>query len=151
MNNKENIIISACFTGVNCRYDQKCINLDRLDELKEKYNLIPLCPEILGGLSAPRSPAERTQDKVINKEGQDVTDYFQRGANETLKIAKKYNCKYAILKEKSPSCGFGKIYDGTFSGKLVDGYGVTAELLEKNGITVIGESDIGKLLDNEKK
>lgn len=133
--------------GAGCRYDGKSIHLDRLDELKEKYNLIPICPELLGGLGTPRSPAEKVGDKVINKEGQDVTTYFQRGAEKALKIAKMYDCKYAILKEKSPSCGIGKIYDGTFSGTLVEGNGITAELLMKNGISVIGESQIGKLLN----
>jgi len=147
MNKKENVLISACFMGAGCRYDGKSIHLDRLDELKEKYNLIPICPELLGGLGTPRRPAEKVGDKVINKEGQDVTTYFQRGAEKALKIAKMYDCKYAILKEKSPSCGIGKIYDGTFSGTLVEGNGITAELLMKNGISVIGESQIGKLLN----
>lgn len=147
MNKKENIIISACFLGISCRYDGKRIYLDRLDDLMEKYNLIPVCPEILGGLGIPRNPAERAGERVINNKGQDVTDYFLRGANEALKLAQMYNCRYAILKEKSPSCGSGKIYDGTFSGALVDGYGVTAELFMKNGITVIGESQTGMLLD----
>lgn len=147
MNKKENIIISACFMGVRCRYDGKCLRLERLDELMDKYNLIPLCPEILGGLGTPRSPAERVGDKVINRSGQDVTGYFYRGAEETLKLARLYDCRYAVLKEKSPSCGSGKIYDGTFSGNLTDGYGITAEILLKNGITVIGESQIGILLD----
>jgi len=146
MNKKENIIISACFLGVGCRYDGKSCQLDRLEELMEKYNLIPLCPEILGGLGTPRSPAERVGDKVVNQLGQDVTDYFKRGAEEALKLARLYNCRYAILKEKSPSCGYGKIYDGTFSGVLADGAGVTAELFIRNGITVIGESQIGMLL-----
>ncbi len=149
MNKKDNVLISACFMGAGCRYDGKSIHLARLDELKVKYNLIPVCPELLGGLGTPRSPAEKVGDKVINKAGQDVTEYFHRGAEKALKMAQMYNCKYAILKEKSPSCGFGKIYDGTFSGTLVDGYGVTADLLFRNGITVIGESKIGKLLDGE--
>lgn len=139
--------MSACLLGAYCRYDGKKFYLDRLDELMEKYNLIPLCPEILGGLGTPRSPAERRGGKVINKTGQDVTEHFKRGAEETLNLARLYKCRYAILKEKSPSCGSGIIYDGTFSGVLTDGYGVTAELLTDNGITVIGESQVGILLD----
>lgn len=146
MSSKENLLISACFLGINCRYDGKSIKLDCLDQLKEKYNLIPLCPEVLGGLNTPRKPAERKYNKVINSIGQDVTDFFVRGANEALKLAKLNNCRYALLKERSPSCGYGKIYDGTFSGNLIDGNGVTAELLAENGITVLGESQIGKLL-----
>jgi len=149
MSKKENIIISACLLGAGCRYDGKSLHLDRLDELTEKYNLIPLCPEILGGLGIPRSPAERTGDKIIDSAGQDVTGYFYRGAEEALKMARLFNCRYAVLKEKSPSCGYGKIYDGTFSGVLVDGNGVTAELFAKNGIAVIGETQIGRLLDSE--
>lgn len=147
MNKKENIIVSACFLGVYCRYDGKRIKIDFLDELLEKYNLIPLCPEILGGLGTPRNPAERIGDKIINNLGQDVTDYFKRGAEESLNLAILYNCRYAILKEHSPSCGYGKIYDGTFSGRLIDGNGMTAELFSKNGITVIGESQIESFLN----
>lgn len=84
--------------------------------------------------------------KVINRKGEDVTENFIKGANETLYLAKLFNCQYAILKERSPSCGFGRIYDGTFSGNLVDGNGITADLLVKNGIEVIGESQIHRLL-----
>lgn len=107
--------------------------------------MIPVCPEQLGGLPTPRIPAERVKDRVITQVGVDVTKEYQIGAEEALKIAKLYNCKKAILKEKSPSCGCGKIYDGTFSRNLIVGNGVTAELLLKNGIEVFGESEIDKL------
>ena len=137
---KENVLISACLLGLNCKYDGKNNYIDKVVALKEKYNLIPVCAEILGGLSTPRIPSERFNDRVINKDGIDVTDEFEKGAEEVLKLAKFYNVKLAILKEKSPSCGFGKIYDGTFSKTLIDGNGVTAELLIKNGINVIGEN-----------
>lgn len=146
MINKENILISACFLDIHCRYDGKSNHLNYLDELMERYNLIPICPEIMGGLGIPRKPAERIRDKVMNISGRDVTKYFEQGAKEALKIARLYKCKYAILKERSPSCGYGKIYDGTFSGTLIEGSGVTAELFVRNGITVIGESGITKLL-----
>lgn len=146
MNKKENILISACFLGLHCRYDGKAVQLDHIKELMDKYNLIPVCPEIFGGMGTPRKPAERIGDKVINSAGEDVTYYFERGAREALKLAKLYNCRYAILKERSPSCGYGKVYDGTFSGNLIDGNGVAAELLADYKVTVLGESHIDKLL-----
>ncbi|NLL81124.1 MAG: DUF523 domain-containing protein [Tissierellia bacterium] len=141
-----NILISACLLGVNCRYDGGAVLIDKIDQLKEDYNLIPVCPEVYGGLQTPREPAEIINGKVINRKGEDVTDNFIRGANETLLLARLYNCKYAILKERSPSCGFGEIYDGRFSDTLVEGNGITAELLIKNKIKVIGESEIDSLL-----
>lgn len=146
-----NILISACLLGVNCRYDGGGKLIDEIDKLKEIYNLIPVCPEVYGGLQTPREPAEITDGKVINRKGEDVSKNFTRGANETLHLAKLYNCKFAILKERSPSCGFGQVYDGTFSGNLVKGNGYTAELLCKNGITIIGESKIDDLLKSESK
>mgnify|MGYP000923949781 CR=1 FL=1 len=143
---RENILISACLLGLYCRYDGKIKRLNTVDELIDKYNLIPLCPEIMGGLGTPRNPAEISGDKVINNLGQDVTAYFDRGAKEALKLARLFNCKYAILKERSPSCGYGKIYDGTFSATLTVGNGKTAELLLANGIRVLGETEIERLL-----
>ncbi len=141
-----NILVSACLLGVNCRFDGKSKFTEQLKALQKKHNLIPICPEVYGGLKTPRDPAEKTMDKVITKSGEDVTEQFQKGAEEVLKLAKFYDCKLAILKERSPSCGYGKIYDGTFTGTIVDGNGVAAELLAKNNITVIGESEIEKLL-----
>ncbi|WFA10171.1 DUF523 domain-containing protein [Tissierella sp. Yu-01] len=142
-----NILVSACLLGVNCRYDGKSKLIDKLKVLGKKHNLIPICPEIYGGLTTPRAPSEKIKDKVISKSGEDVTEHFKRGAKETLKLARFYDCKLAILKERSPSCGYGKIYDGTFTGNIVDGNGVTAELLAKSGIKVIGESEIDKLCE----
>lgn len=140
-----NILISGCLLGLKCRYDSKEKKLPEIEKLIELYNLIPICPEQLGGLPTPRIPAERVKDRVITQVGVDVTKEYQIGAEEALKIAKLYNCKKAILKEKSPSCGCGKIYDGTFSRNLIVGNGITAELLLKNGIEVFGESEIDKL------
>ena len=137
-----NILISGCLLGLKCRYDAKEKKLPEIEKLIESYNLIPVCPEQLGGLPTPRIPAERVKDRVITQVGVDVTKEYQIGAEEALKIAKLYNCKKAILKEKSPSCGCRKIYDGTFSRNLIVGNGVTAELLLKNGIEVFGESEI---------
>jgi uncharacterized protein YbbK (DUF523 family) len=125
---------------VNCRYDGKNNLKEDLIQLGKEHTLIPVCPEQLGGLPTPRIPVEIINDKMINKDGKDVTKEFNKGAYETLELAKLYNCKLAILKENSPSCGSGIIYDGTFSGRLTTGNGVTAELLKKEGIKVFGES-----------
>lgn len=138
-----NILISACLLGLRCRYDGKDKNfLEGIDKLMKNHILIPICPEQMGGLSTPRDPAERVGNKVITRAGKDVTEEYVKGAEESLKLARLYDCKVAILKEKSPSCGSGKIYDGSFSKTLIDGNGVTAELLIENGIKVIGEGDI---------
>lgn len=139
-----NILVSACLLGINCRYDGNSKLIEQLYTLKDKHNLIPICPEIYGGMKTPREPSEKIENKIVSKDGKDVTEYFERGANETLKIAKFFDCAFAILKERSPSCGYGKIYDGSFSGTLVDGNGMTAELLDQNGIAIIGESLIEK-------
>ena len=141
---KKKALISACLLGVNCRYDGKNNKLpdDKLEELKEKYELIPVCAEIYGGLTTPRVPSERREGRVYSKLGTDVTEEFTKGAEAVLYMAKLFGAELAILKENSPSCGSGTIYDGSFSGKLTEGDGVTAELLKKHGITVIGEKKI---------
>ena len=145
---KEPLLISACLLGVACRYDGASRPLDAaaLEILKEDYALVPVCPEILGGLPTPRLPAERGYDGVHNAAGENVTAKFFRGAAETLRISAFFGCKKALLKEKSPSCGSGKIYDGFFTGTLRDGDGVAAETLKANGVTVYGESELEKLL-----
>lgn len=139
-----NFLVSACLLGVNCRYNAEPVPVPGVMELMERHMLIPVCPEQLGGLSTPREPAEICNGRVFSQNGTDVTENYCRGAKETLRLAKLFGCKYAILKERSPSCGYGKIYDGTFSNKLTDGDGFTAALLKKNGITVLGESLVGK-------
>ena len=140
-----NILVSACLLGVNCRYDGTGELNQELKSKMGQYNLIPVCPEQLGGMTTPRNPSERIEDKFISVTGEDVTSSFMKGANETLKIAKLYGCSLAILKERSPSCGYGQIYDGSFSGKLINGNGISAELLSANGIRVIGESKINNI------
>ena len=137
----ERILVSACLLGLKVRYDGKEKTNEELVEKIKDYDFIPVCPEIFGGLSTPRVPAEIRENKVINKEGIDVTSNYNRGAEEVLKLAKKFNIKRAVLKSKSPSCGKGKIYDGSFSGNLVDGFGVTAKLLMDNGIEVLSEDE----------
>lgn len=104
--------------------------------------MIPVCPEQLGGLATPRAVAEIKDGRVINQDGKDVTAEFRQGAGEVLKIAKFYDIRGAILKQKSPSCGCGKIYDGTFSGVVIEGDGLTTKLLKENGIKVETEDDL---------
>lgn len=142
-----NILVSACLLGVNCRYDGKGNLHKRLKVEMGNYNFIPVCPEQLGGLETPRQPSERVGDRLISKVGKDVTANFIQGANEALELAKLYQCEYAILKERSPSCGYGQIYDGTFTGRLTPGNGVTGELLVAHKIKVIGESGLEELFN----
>lgn len=141
-----NILVSACLLGVNCRYNGGGVLQEDLLKLKEKHLLIPVCPEQLGGLPTPRTASEIRGNRVVTKDSSEVTKHFNSGAEETLKLAKLFDCTYAILKERSPSCGFGKIYDGNFTGTLVAGNGITADLLSKHGITILGESQIPDLL-----
>ncbi|MBZ9572284.1 DUF523 domain-containing protein [Patescibacteria group bacterium] len=135
-------LCSACLLGIECRYDSKSKPNDKVIELSKKETLIPICPEQLGGLPTPREPSEQKGDKVVTKSGKDVTENFTRGAEQVLHLARLLNIKEAILKQKSPSCGCGKIYDGTFSDRLIEGDGVTVALLKKNGIKVITEEDL---------
>lgn len=142
MKNKNMKICSACLLGVKCRYDGKSKRNGKVVSLFGKDFLIPICPEQLGGLPTPREAAEQKGKKVYTKSGKDVSRAFNGGAREVLKIAKLFGAKEAILKQRSPSCGYGQIYDGTFSGKIVRGNGVTASLLKKNGIKIITEEDL---------
>ena len=136
------ILVSACLLGVKCRYDGKSVPKENVMRLMEENELIPFCPEIYGGLSTPRDPSEIRGDRVVSSKGNDVTEQYKKGAEEALKIAKMYGCTMAVLKERSPSCGNKQVYDGTFTGTLTDGMGVTAKLLTDNGIKVLGESEI---------
>jgi len=130
------LIISACLAGIKCRYNGKgALNKKALD-LVSRGKAIPVCPEQLGGLPTPRPATEIKNNKVIDDKGKDYTKHYQIGAKEALKIAKIAGCKKAILKARSPSCGCGKIYDGTFSGKLIKGDGVFAKLLKKHKIKI---------------
>lgn len=147
----ETVLISACLLGVRCRYDGASKPLPAIEALRQQYHLIPVCPEVFGGLPTPREPAERQGERVVTRSGQDVTDAYRRGAEETLRLAQLFGCRLAILKEKSPSCGSGERYDGTYSGTLTAGNGVTADLLLQNGVAVLGESQIrisdGKIIE----
>ncbi len=138
------ILVSACLLGLCCRYDGKEKADGRVLELLKRDDilLIPVCPEQLGGMETPRLPSERRGEAVVNRSGEDVTEYYRKGAVQALKLAELYGCKAAILKERSPSCGKGQIYDGTFSGTLTEGDGVTAELLKSHEIQIFGESEV---------
>jgi uncharacterized protein YbbK (DUF523 family) len=135
-------IVSACLAGINCRYNGSSKPCEKVLELIRNGEAIPLCPEQLGGLSTPRTPCEQRDNKIINKFGVDLTDKFMQGVAESLKIADLCNCDIAILKSKSPSCGYGKIPDGTFSGRLIEGNGIFAQALYDRGIKVITEEDL---------
>lgn len=143
---KEKLLISACLLGVGCRYDGKRVKKITVESLTERYELIPFCPEIYGGLPTPRVPSERVGDRVFMKDGRDVTEEYNRGACEALALCRELGISRALLKERSPSCGNGMIYDGSFTSTLVEGMGVTAQLLDREGIEVFGESEIEKLL-----
>lgn len=145
------IMISACLAGVDCRYDGGNNSIDKIIKLLEEGKAILVCPEQLGGMTTPRKPCEivggdgrdvlEGEGKVIDNEEKDQTSFFIKGAEETLKIAKMYGVDMAILKARSPSCGNGCIYDGTFSHKKKEGSGVTAVLLKENGIKVLDEEN----------
>lgn len=141
-----NILVSACLLGLNCRYDGSGCYQAALEKLKGGHNLIPVCPELYGGLPTPREPAELIGNKVMTKSGIDVTAEYKKGAQETLALARLLGCRTAVLKAKSPSCGKGQIYDGSFCGRLTDGSGVLARLLINEGLTVLTENEIEKLI-----
>lgn len=151
------IIVSACLCGINSKYDGGNNLNEKVLKLFRDGKAIPVCPEQLGGQTTPRAAHEISNGtgaevldgkcRIKGPEGEDATSEFLRGAYETLKIAKECDAKIAILKARSPSCGCGKIYDGTFTGNKIDGNGVTAELLIRNGIRVYTEeSDISELI-----
>lgn len=143
---KEKLLISACLLGENCKYNGGNNYTAAVEALKERYELIPVCPEQDGGLPTPRIPSERLGDRVISKDGADVTAQFSRGAQLALKAALENGCKTALLKERSPSCGCGAVYDGTFTGTVIPGDGVAAALLKAHGISILGESRIDELM-----
>ena len=144
---REKVLISACLAGINCKFNGENNLLDSgiLDEISKKYHLLFICPEVFGGLSTPREPAEMKGGLVVTKTAKDVSENFKFGAEICLKIAKLNGCKKAILKARSPSCGSGQIYDGSFTKKLIFGDGVAAKLLKENKILVFSEDEIGRL------
>ena len=139
------ILVSACLLGEKCKYNGSDNKNEVVLRFLEGKDFMPVCPESRGGLATPRLPAEIVKDKVVQKDGTDVTAFFEAGANVVADIAQKHNVTLAIFKANSPSCGAGNVYDGTFSGTLVSGNGIAAQKLIKMGITVKTE----KQLENE--
>ncbi len=154
------ILVSACLAGIRCKYNGKDNGIPHIKELVRQGKAIPLCPEQLGGLPTPRPPAEikggsardvlQGKALVVRRDGADVTQNFVMGAREVLRFCQEMGIKRAILKARSPSCGKGMIYDGTFTGKLVEGNGITAQLLMDNGIEVVTEDEIEKICWEDK-
>ncbi len=148
---KRKILISACLLGENCKYsggsnrNETVLMWKTKLEQEGKAEFIPICPEVMGGLPTPRVPAEIRGEKVITQDGRDVTAEYEAGAGKALALSEQHSCRYAVLKERSPSCGSGAVYDGTFSGTLTAGDGIAARLLKAHGIIVAGESQIQKL------
>ena len=140
------ILVSACLLGCACRYDGQSKPHPLAMELARQGRAVPVCPEQLGGLTTPRLPSERRGEQVVMRDGRDVTAEYRRGAEEALRLAALYGCTTAVLKERSPSCGSGQIYDGSFSGTLTDGWGTAAALLRERGVCVVGESRLEELL-----
>lgn len=139
------VIVSACFLGVNCRYNGISETNKWVEEWTKNGMAVAICPEVLGGMPIPRPPCEiqRMENhkiRIMDQCGDEQTSAFFIGAQKTLEIAKIINAKAAILKERSPSCGFGKVYDGSFSKRLIIGNGLTADLLSQNGIAIFNEN-----------
>jgi uncharacterized protein YbbK (DUF523 family) len=135
------IVVSECLAGIKCRYDGDGKPCKKVIELIKQGKAIPVCPEQLGGLPTPRTPAEIVGDKILTKDGKDKTAEFIKGAEEAMKIVEMSNCTEAILKTKSPSCGCEQIYDGTFTGKMKSGDGIFTKLLKEKGIKCTTEED----------
>ncbi len=139
-------LVSACLAGRCCRYDGKANTVPEIARLAAEGLCLPVCPEVLGGLPVPRTPCEIRGGKVLTKEGLDCTEAFARGAREALRLAKEAGLTAAVLKSRSPSCGAGRIYDGTFSRRLTDGDGLLAALLKKEGFLLCTEENFRELL-----
>ena len=130
------IAISMCLLGINCNYAGKNNRNEKAVDLFCRGECVAVCPEQLGGLTTPRIPAEIMGERVVNKEGQDVTRQFQKGVDEAVKLVQLSGCTQALLKARSPSCGCGEIYDGTFTYTVVEGDGLFAKKLKEIGIAV---------------
>lgn len=141
---KQPVLVSACLIGVCCRFDGDSKAHPAVVALAKTCHLVPVCPEQLGGLPTPRPRHEKREGSIVSEHGADATELFERGAEQALRIARLTGCRRAILKARSPSCGVGTIYDGTFSGKLVAGDGVLAGKLREDGIDVRTEEEVGE-------
>lgn len=144
----KSIFVSRCLLGEAVRYDGGHCSIceDTLLKLSQKYSIIPICPEVMAGMEVPREPIEYLNDQIINEKGEDLTELFMPVKNELLLKIKKFDIDTAIFKESSPSCGVLKVYDGKFSGNKIDGQGLITEFLRGEGLTVISEDEVGKIL-----
>ena len=136
------IAVSACLLGENCKYNGGNNYSEKVRDYIKGHEVRPVCPEVLGGLSIPREPAEIVNGIVSLKDGTSVDKEFRQGAKEALKIVKEQNADIVILQSRSPSCGVNTVYDGSFSGKIIPGQGVFADLLRRNGIKAIDVEDL---------
>ena len=142
------LLISACLLGFDCKYSggNNALDSDTLDALRKRWALVPVCPETAGGLGVPREPSERRGERIVSRSGKDVTSAFTQGAETACRLCRRFECRTALLKENSPSCGSGTIYDGSFTGTLTQGDGLTAERLRTIGVTIVGENRVKELL-----
>ena len=146
---KQNVLVSACLLGIPCRYDGRSVSFDKMEALISRANVVPFCAEVYGGLPTPRPSAEIQPNtgRVTTEDQTDVTDSYERGAREAVRIAKTLNCRYALLKDKSPSCGVGTVYNGSFTRTLAPGYGITARALIDAGVRVFSSAEPDALLN----
>ena len=141
---KEKVIVSACLLGENCKYNGGNNKNQKIIDFLLDKEVVPVCPEVMGGMSTPRLKSEidfNNKNKVINEHKEDVSEFFIKGANKALEKVYNSDAKIAIVKEKSPSCGKNKIYNGKFDGTIIDGSGMFTRLLKENGIKVLTEED----------
>lgn len=139
--------VSSCLAGINCTYSGKNHVIQKIRDMVESKEAIMICPEVLSGMGTPREPCEIVGHKVISCTGIDHTKEYYDGAYKALEILQKHNVKVVLLKFRSPSCGKGKIYDGTFQHKLIDGNGITVKILEENGIIVYNEDKMEEFFE----
>lgn len=135
------IAVSACLLGINYKYNGGNNYSEKLEKLLEKHEVIPICPEVLGGLPIPRDPSEIVNGEVLTDKGKSVDKEFRNGAKKALKIVKESGAELVVLQSRSPSCGLGEIYDGSFTGRLVEGDGVFVKLLKDEGIKAVDVGD----------
>ncbi|MCR5626639.1 MAG: DUF523 domain-containing protein [Lachnospiraceae bacterium] len=136
------IVVSACLLGENCKYNGGNNYSEKVSRFIEGHEVVAVCPEVLGGLPIPREPSEIVNGKVCHKDGSSVDDEFRKGAQLAMKIVTDHRAELVILQSRSPSCGVNSIYDGSFSGKIIPGQGIFAELLKKAGIRFIDIEDL---------
>jgi len=138
------IAVSACLLGHDCKYNGGNNRSQKVLNYVEGHEVIPVCPEVTGGLPTPRVPVELKGGRAINKDGQDVTEFFRRGVEKTMEKLAGQDIDLAILKSKSPSCGCKQIYDGSFTKTLINGKGMFAQALAEAGIPMVDEDDVSE-------